>query len=388
MNASDGRPVITAVEACSPLGSTLDAAWSRIVAGESAAGVIENDVLSRWPGRWLGAKLPGDAGGAPHRAVVSSLIETAGLDPAATGLCVGASKGDLAAAADVAAASPSAVLDDLRGRHDFGGPATCVVAACASGLTAVMQAGRWLREGRCEAVVVGAADYSLNPLVMASYRRAGVLSSWEGDPAGATRPFAADRSGFVIGEGCGFLVMESAASARRRGATPLAVVSGACSYTDPTALMSLDPTGRTVAATVAGAIADAGLSAGDLSAVCCHGTGTPLNDRTESAGLRSALGDRLDSLPCFSLKGALGHTLGASGGLELAVCVRAISEQTLPPHLNGSPRDESCPIGPLLPSATHRPIRHILKAAFGFGGPVATVVVSSPDGETSAGVTQ
>ena len=380
------RLLITAAEASCGLGRTLGEAWPRLLAGESAARDVTVPGLEAWPGRWMGAAAdvrPAD--------LIDGLLATSEVSARDVGLCLGASKGDLsrtpAASGTVETplfaydAGPSRWLDAVRRRHRFGGPAACVVSACASGLTAVVRAAEWVQRGLCEAVIAGAADASLNPLVMASYRRAGVLSSWEGDASGACRPFDRRRSGFVIGEGCGVLLIESAASATARGATPLVALSGWDTRTDPTDLVALSPRGEAIAYAVRAAIADAGLRPSEIDAVCCHGTGTRLNDRAEANGLRVAFGPRLEEVPCVSLKPAIGHTLGASGAVELAFAVEMLRSQMLPPRVCQLDVDPDCPIGPLPRSAASRPIRHLLKLSAGFGGPVAAVVLSAATAE-------
>ena len=375
------RLVITAAEAYGPLGPMLSIAWPRLLAGESAAERIDHPGLAAWSGRWPVARWKEDAlsvaGYRPHGVTAATVLSKSRLDPAAAGLCVGASKGLLEAPA-ATAASPDFALNDLRTLRRFGGPAACPVAACATGLLAVVQAARWVRWGLCESAVAGAADYSLNPLVLASYRRAGVLSKWSGDPAAAGRPFDAARCGFVLGEGCGLLAVEAEAAAVRRDVRTLAVLSGFAVHSDPADLVAPDPSGRPVAETVRRAVAVAGLTPREVDAVCCHGTGTRLNDAAEARGLRDAFGPDLDRVSCFSLKGAIGHTLGASGAVELAFCVRAVEEQTVPPHLNCEDLAADCPIPKPSPTPVRREVRHLLKLSFGFGGPVAAVVLSRP----------
>ena len=361
--------------------------WGRLLAGESAVREVTHPLLDQWKGRWLAA-MPADAGHAglslvdrqPHRDAVRRLLTKTSLDPGKLAACVGASKGDLSLSSDPAEGpgrfAPSSVLDDLRGQFLLGPTATCMVGACASGLLAVMRAADWVDRGDCLAALAGAADYSLNPAVLASYRRAGVVSRWAGEPRGAVRPFCEDRSGFVIGEGGGFFAVESPSEARARGVRPLAVLSGWDTRTDPADLMALDPSGRAIAVTVRNALRHAGLDPAAVDAVCCHGTATRRNDVAESRGLRAVFGDRLDAVPCFSLKSAIGHTLGASGAVELACCVAAVQSGALPVQRNAGPIDPACPIGPVPDAPRVTDVGHVLKLSFGFGGHVAAVVVS------------
>lgn len=401
------RPVITGTGLWCAAGPSVELAWQSIVAGESAVTEYEGRLQELWPGRYFTAGRPvGDFGPqllALHEALgqagLKSVIagEASAADSARAvdlhrlGFCFGASKGRLAPLRSLETRlfeglvadhplypwPPGSMGNDLREHLSIKGPATCPVAACASGLVALIQAAQWVEWGLCDAVLAGSADYSLTGSVIASYRRLGVLSNWGGNASGACRPFDQDRSGFVIGEGAGLLVVESAASAARRGARPLAVVSGYEHRTDSTGLVESDPEGRAIAYVVGAAVRNAGLNISDIDVVCCHGTGTLLNDRAEARALRTVFGARLNEVPCFSLKGAIGHTLGASGSVETALCVKMLSEQTVPPHLNAENVDPECPIGPLPTTALRRPIRHVLKLSYGFGGHVAAMVLSS-----------
>lgn len=396
----DRRPVITGTGLWCAAGWSVDKTWESLLAGESAVVEYRGPLADRWPGRYFSAGEPTGAYG-PHHIAIEQALQQAKLElrtledrfephNCQIGFVFGASKGRMVSSPTPAEESldglvadhplypwpPGSMGNDLREHLAITGPATCPVAACASGLVAIIQATQWVEWGQCEIVIAGSADYSLTRSVIASYRRLGVLSNWAGEASAACRPFDRDRSGFVIGEGAGVLIVESAASAATRDAKPLAAIAGYDHRTDPTGLVESDPEGRAIAYVVESAVRRAGLDVSDIDVVCCHGTGTVLNDRAEARALRTVFGARLDDVPCFSLKGAIGHTLGASGSVETALCVKMLSEQTVPPHVNAENVDPECPIGPLSASAVRTSIRHVLKLSYGFGGHVAAMVLS------------
>lgn len=409
----DRRPVITGIGLSCAAGPNVDQAWQLIQQGNSTTVAATDDDLGgslneKWPGRYFMAGRP-DGPSASHHLAMQEALQQSNLMPPATnastsvprsrstklddvGFVFGASKGrliplewnasenfrTLAADFPIDPWPASSTGNDLRKHLPIAGPASCPVAACASGLVSLIHASRWIEWNECEAVIAGSADNSLTPSIVAAYRRLGVLSNWKGDPAEACRPFDSDRSGFVIGEGTGVLVLETTASATTRGASPLAVIAGYDHRTDPTGLIDSDPNGEVISIVVANTIRNARLSSHEIDAICCHGTGTIANDRAEAIALRAVFRQSLDEIPCFSLKGAIGHTLGASGSVETAICVKAILAQTIPPSRNSDHIDHACPIGPMPTSAQPRPIRHILKLSYGFGGHVAAMILSQP----------
>ena len=321
--------------------------------------------------------------GSTSRSASSSQSHAASShDPARTGLVIGGSKGRLGPPLGALAQqsfpgllAPDAALA-AAAVHVAAEYATCPVAACATGLVSLVQAARWIRWGHCDRVVAGSGDAGLCGPVLASYRRLGVLS-------GSPQPFAADRDGFVIGEGAAVLVLEREAVARGRGVAPLAYWSGEDLRADAAGLVAASPDGEAVAVTIEGALKSADLSPSAIDAISLHGTGTRQNDASEAAGLAAVFGSRLRAIPAFSVKGGWGHTLGAAGALEAAVCVQMLRTQTVPPHLSAaSPVGDRFACDPdcgdlLLPSrATSSPLRHVLTLSLGFGGHIAAGVLS------------
>ncbi|MFE9139126.1 beta-ketoacyl-[acyl-carrier-protein] synthase family protein [Streptomyces sp. NPDC007355] len=263
--------------------------------------------------------------------------------------------------------------------HGFTGESLCVTSACSSGAQAVGAGMRLLAAGAADAVVVGGAEASTSPLIAAAFRNAGALS-----PTGTSVPFDRDRDGFLLGEGAGVLVLETAEGAARRGAHVLGSVLGYGATSDAHHLTAPEPSGRHAATAVVRALAAAGAAPEDLAYINAHGTGTVLNDQLESEALRSALGPALTTVPISSSKAAIGHLLGAAGAVEAIVTLQALRHAVAPPTAGLREPDER--LGPLdlirtarrLPAP--RPGRGLLglSTSFGFGGHNAALVLASP----------
>ncbi|RKS09674.1 3-oxoacyl-[acyl-carrier-protein] synthase II [Nocardiopsis sp. Huas11] len=252
------------------------------------------------------------------------------------------------------------------------GPNFVTATACASGATAIGAALDLLRRGECDVVITGGTEAGIVPLVVTGFARMGALSTRRlDDPASASRPFDADRDGFVIGEGAGILVLERAEHARARGARVRAHLAGYGASADAHHATAPDPEGRGVALAVTAALADAGVAAGEVDHVNAHGTSTPLNDAAEAASIRRLLGDR----PVVtSTKGVVGHTLGAAGAIEAALTVLAIQERTVPPTANLTERDAGVEIDIVRDQPRTHHSRVAMSNSFGFGGQNAVLV--------------
>lgn len=242
------------------------------------------------------------------------------------------------------------------------GPGHCPVAACATGLIAVLQGAMLIHSGAVDLCIVGSADASATASVLAAFHRLGVLSR-HADPASGGRPFDETRDGFHVGEGAGILVLESAAHANGRGRASTPRITHGAWNTDPTGLTQIDTTGALVTGLLR-QMADP--SPTDFC--CLHGTGTVPNDLCESTGLANFF--RHGVPECFGIKGATGHLLGAAGAVELGIALRAMKEEVILPTINFSTADRSCPIPLRTNLADHRPTRSLTKLSLGFGGHV------------------
>lgn len=281
----------------------------------------------------------------------------------------------------LSAIPPDASARLIARRHGFNAGAHATVAACATGSLAVTRAVQLLQEKQADAVVAGSADASLVPLWFAAFERMGVLAGEHRDrgAAWACRPFDAGRRGFVVGEGAGALVLESAESVARRGIQPLARIVGHAVGTDPAGLASLHADGAPLARTLEIACGRAGIRPAELAAIQAHGTATPANDLAEIRAIRHLCGPTKPSeIPVVSLKGAIGHLLGGAGAVELAACVLAIRQGVLPPNATLLEPDPAfgevyLPIEPL-----HISSGPIAKLSMGFGGHLAAIILDNP----------
>ncbi len=258
--------------------------------------------------------------------------------------------------------------------QEFGlrGPCFAVASACASASHAIGLAAQMIRAGMVEVAVTGGADASVT---------VGFLKGWEGLrvlSADACRPFSHNRSGLVIGEGAGILVLESAGHARRRGATVIAEIAGFGMTADAGDLTapSAEGAGRAMAA----ALADAGCAPAEIGYVNAHGTGTWLNDRTEVEALRQVFGAHLDRLPVSSTKSMIGHCMTAGGALELIATVMALRDGVLPPTMGFAEPDPDCAIDCVPNAARTADVAAAMSNAFAFGGLNAVLVARRWEG--------
>ncbi len=248
------------------------------------------------------------------------------------------------------------------------GPNLGMVTACSSGAHAIAIAAMLLRSGGADVMLAGGAESTITPLVVDAYACMGVLTSRNDDPATASRPFDADRDGFVIGEGAAVLVLETEAHARARGATPLAIYGGAGMTADAYSIAIPEAEGAWAAGAIRSALADAALNAGDVDYINAHGTSTPANDRIETLAIKSALGDEARRVAVSSSKSMIGHTLGAAGAVEAAATVLSLHHQVIPPTINYHTPDPECDLDVVPNQARHQPLRAALSNSFGFGG--------------------
>ncbi|HEX2436316.1 MAG TPA: beta-ketoacyl-ACP synthase II [Solirubrobacterales bacterium] len=220
-------------------------------------------------------------------------------------------------------------------RHGIHGHTYGVVSACAAGAHAVGAGTRLIEGGDADAVVVGGAEAALTGLAAAAFMAMGATS-----PTGVSRPFDRRRDGFVMGEGAGVLVLEDAEVAERRGAEAVGEVLGYAATSDAHHLTAPEPSGAEAARAIELALDDAEIGPADLDYVNAHGTSTPLNDRSETESLKTALGDDARRVPVSSTKSAIGHLLGAAGAVEAIATVQALRRRTAPPTLGWEERDD------------------------------------------------
>jgi 3-oxoacyl-[acyl-carrier-protein] synthase II len=262
-------------------------------------------------------------------------------------------------------------------RYGLRGPNFSVVSACASGSHAIGEAFSNILAGKSDVVITGGSEAALTPIGLASFCAARSLSIRNDDPTAASRPFDKDRDGFVLSEGAGVLVLEEMNHAEKRGAHIYAEFLGYSATDDGYHITAPLPNGEGAAKAMTLALKDAGLEPQKVDYINAHGTGTELNDIMESAAIKTVFGEHAYKLLVSSTKSCLGHLLGASGAVELIVCIKAINESTVPPTINLQNQDERCDLKmdfvPL--KARQANVNIAMSNSFGFGGHNACLIV-------------
>ena len=248
------------------------------------------------------------------------------------------------------------------------GPSSAVATACAAGSNAIGDAYRLIQMGLADVMVAGGAESAITPLGVAGFASAKALSFRNDDPSTASRPFDAERNGFVIGEGAGVIVLESLEHARARGAQILAEVVGYGMTCDAHHITSPTPGGVGGAEAMRLALKDARLEPEAVDYVNAHGTSTQANDSNETSAIKSALGDWAYQIPVSSTKSMTGHLLGGSGGIEAVAAVLAIEHNLVPPTINYQNPDPACDLDVVPNQAREHTLNVVLSNSFGFGG--------------------
>ncbi|MFJ7245110.1 beta-ketoacyl-ACP synthase II [Kitasatospora sp. NPDC098652] len=405
------RVVVTGYGAVTPLGHSAEETWTAMLAGRSGIAAVDAiDVTG------LDVRIGGQVRGfAPDRYMPpavrrrtdpyaqfalaaaleacgqAGLVVDDGLAPRVA-VVIGSGYGPVGsiyrAADTLRARGPRAIspfaqvttaMDSAAGeismRIGAQGPSRAQSTACASGADAVGAAMRMIATGEADVVLAGGADACVTAVDLAGSGNARALSRRNDDPTAACRPFDAHRDGFVMSEGAAVLVLEAAETAERRGATALAELAGYGASSDAHHWTAPHPQGRGACLAVEAALRDAGITGADVDYVNAHGTGTLLNDATETAVLRRVLGERVTRIPVSSTKSMTGHMIGAAGAVELVASIQVLRTGDVPPTVNC---DE--PIDPEINFVPHRAQHHervriALSNSFGFGGHNAALVV-------------
>jgi 3-oxoacyl-[acyl-carrier-protein] synthase II len=261
------------------------------------------------------------------------------------------------------------------------GPNMALATACATGTNAIGEGAGMIRRGEADIMLVGAAEAAIVPLAIAGLNAMTALSTRNEAPEKASRPFDLDRDGFLMAEGAAVLVIESLESANARAAKILCEFSGYGTTDDAFHISAPAEDGAGAAQSMRLALRDANLRAEDIGYINAHGTSTRLNDKSETAAVKTVFGEQAYSVPVSSTKSMTGHLLGASGSLEAVLCARVLNENVLPATINYETPDPECDLDyvPNAPRAA-RPI-HVMSNSFGFGGHNATLILSRFSGQ-------
>jgi 3-oxoacyl-[acyl-carrier-protein] synthase II len=260
-------------------------------------------------------------------------------------------------------------------RYGLKGINYSVATACASANNAIGDALQAIQRGTADVIITGGTESAITPMGLAGFQNMKALSTRNSDPPRASRPFDAERDGFVLSEGAGLLVLEELEHAQRRGAKIYCEVLGFGASADAGHITQPDDLGTGAGRAMSDALADARLNASDISYINAHGTSTPLGDKAETQAIKRVFGEHAKKVSISSTKSQIGHTLGASGGIELVVTVKAIVQGVIPPTINLSNPDPACDLDYTPNVSRERKIRCALSNSFGFGGHNACVVV-------------
>ncbi|MFN7964387.1 MAG: beta-ketoacyl-[acyl-carrier-protein] synthase family protein [Acidobacteriota bacterium] len=272
---------------------------------------------------------------------------------------------------------PNAIPGQLAIKFGLRGENKSITTACAAGTMALGDAFRLIRSGALDAVVAGGAECLLSDndgFGMIGFELLRTLSSRNHDPAGASRPFDAERDGFVMGEGAGLLVLERRDHAVARGARIYCEVAGYAANSDAYSMVQLDPSGEQITDVLSQALADADLGLGDIGYVNAHGTATRVNDAVEAKAMRRLWGRQIDDVLVNSTKAMIGHTIGAAGGIEAAITALSLYHEQVHPCVNLETPDPECDLN-LPRRATQLTGRAAMSNSYGFGGHNASIVL-------------
>ncbi|HTJ24888.1 MAG TPA: beta-ketoacyl-[acyl-carrier-protein] synthase family protein [Candidatus Limnocylindria bacterium] len=395
---------ITGAGLLSPIGGSLAASWDGFIAGRVGFTRIQLDGTAFWCAPVDDAPLAAldpalrkrtDRFGqfalvAAEEALVAAALPV--LDAERTAVVVGATMGGVPLLAQaqgelegrgaqhvtprlMALVIPNMAAAAIALRWKLHGPQLAIATACASSLDAIGRAARMIAQGEVDVALAGGSETLLTPVVATSLERAGALARGD-DPHHVSLPFDTKRTGFVMADGCGIVVLERGADARARGAAIQGYVRGYASLADAYHATSPEPSGRWEARAIERALADAGIAADAIDALYAHGTATPVGDAAEIAAINAVYGARSHPLPVTSLKGHVGHGMAASGVTALAVALRGFAEGIVIGTAGTDDVEPSAQFDVVLGPPRALATRTVQINAFGFGGQNASLVVS------------
>lgn len=251
---------------------------------------------------------------------------------------------------------------------------TCVVTACASATNSIGEAYKVIKHGGADIMITGGAEASITPLAIAGFTNMTALNT-SNDPKRASIPFDLERSGFVMGEGAGMMILEELEHAQKRGAKIYGEVVGYGSTADAYHITSPAPGGEGGARAMSLAIQDAGINSEEISYINAHGTSTPLNDKFETAAIKTVFGENAKNIPISSTKSMVGHLLGAAGAVEAIICTKALQEGNIPATINYENPDPECDLDYVPNESRKADLKYALSNSLGFGGQNATIIL-------------
>lgn len=403
------RVVITGMGAITPVGNDVQTFWESLKAGECGIGPITKFDVSDYKVKLAAEVKDFDvtqyvdkrearrmdvnchfALAAAQQAVDQAGLKEGNFDPYRTGVIYGSGVGGLAVAEEEipklnakgpGRVSPLCIPEMIANmaaayismRFGFKGENFCPVSACATANHSIGEAMRAIRHGYQDIVLCGGTENGIIPIALAGFSNMKALHTGD-DPTCASIPFDARRSGFVMGEGAGCLVLESLTHAQARGATILAEVAGYGASGDAYHITSPAPEGDAAARAIRGAIEDAGLTPADVDYINAHGTSTPLNEKYETIAIKKAFGDAAYKVKVSSTKSMTGHLLGGAAAVEAIACVMAIRDGIIPPTIGYQEPDPECDLDITPNKAVEMPVNVAISNSLGFGGHNACIL--------------
>jgi len=407
----DRRVVITGLGVVTPIGIGLESFWDSLVSGRSGIGPITRFDASEYSSRIAGEVKGFDpldhldakevrklgtfiqyAVAAAQEAKSDANLKIDGSNGERVGVHVGAGIGCLPTIEAQHKSLlekgprrispffiPKLIINMASGYISmlFGakGPNCASVAACATGLQSISEAFYLIRNGQADVMFAGGSEAVITPLAVGGFCAMKALSTRNDEPEKASRPFDAQRDGFVMAEGAGIIVLESLDHAIARGARIYAEFLGAGMSGDAYHLTAPDPTGDGARRAMAAAIRNAGLVPDEIEHINAHGTSTPLNDKTETEAIKAVFGDRARRIPITANKSMVGHLLGGAGGVESVAAILAMDKGVIPPTINYEHPDAECDLDYVPNVARRTQVRTTLSNSFGFGGTNVSIVL-------------
>jgi 3-oxoacyl-[acyl-carrier-protein] synthase II len=407
----DRRVVITGLGVVSPLGNTPEVLWKNLLEGQCGIDAIQAFDVSAYDCQIAGEVLdldPTPAFPTPkeirrtdryaqfgiyaaHQALLDSGLDLNQANLEEVGAFIGSGIGGLSTlekqhsileSKGPARVSPflipMQILNMASGLfsmyYGLKGPNVATCSACATATHALGEAWRTLKMGDAKVMFAGGAEAAVTPVGIGGFSAMKAMSTRNSEPKRASRPFDADRAGFVMGEGAAVLVLEELEHAKQRGANILAELVGYGNTADAHHMTSPSPDGEGAARCMKMALRSAGMNPEAISYINAHGTSTPQGDICETSAIKTVFGDHAKKLCVSSTKGATGHMLGAAGAIEMTVCTLALRDQKVPPTINYETPDPECDLDYVPNQARDIPVQAIMNNSFGFGGHNACVV--------------
>jgi 3-oxoacyl-[acyl-carrier-protein] synthase II len=416
------RVVVTGLGIVTSLSCQVEDLWRRLVAGESGIHPLRcldterfkvkfgGDVYDWEPERWPAAFLEKPDGFtekkeikrldrfsqfgmvAAWQAIQESGIDFSKDDPYRCGVILGSGIGGLHEIEEGCTkliekgpdrvspfVVPKMMLNACGGnisiRHGLRGINYTVATACASANNAIGDAMQAIQHNACDVVITGGTESAITQMGLAGFQNMKALSTRNEDPARASRPFDSERDGFVLSEGAGFLVIEELQHAKARGAKIYCEIVGFGASADAGHITAPDEQGTGAGRAMSDALKDSGLNPSDIGYINAHGTSTPLGDKAETQAIKRVFGEHARQVSISSTKSQLGHSLGASGGIEIVVTIKALAEGVIPPTINLTNPDPDCDLDYTPNTARQRQFKYAMSNSFGFGGHNASVII-------------